>query len=258
VSIDQGAIPGSRRSNPATYIGLLDQIRKAFANANSVKPALFSANSEGACPDCNGAGVVYTDLVPRSTSTAASCLGGCGPSGAPGARRGRPVAVSGGSARATSTARRGTPSLRSVAARAGRSRAPRSTPSRGWWRSAACAAGGRAASPASTTTTGAHPGAGIAFSPTATGRGCSPAAIPRRAGTSAALGMRSRRSAPAGGSVREGAFDRAPLRIRWLVIADTRLGALTTCRQTPAALWCWSDRRAAGRSSRRANRELVS
>ena len=56
------AIRGSRRSNPATYTGLLDPIRKAFAKANGVKPALFSANSEGACPTCNGAGVIYTDL----------------------------------------------------------------------------------------------------------------------------------------------------------------------------------------------------
>jgi excinuclease ABC A subunit len=63
VSIDQGAIRGSRRSNPATYTGLLDPIRKAFARANNVKPALFSANSEGACPTCNGAGVVYSDLA---------------------------------------------------------------------------------------------------------------------------------------------------------------------------------------------------
>ncbi|UZN02955.1 excinuclease ABC subunit UvrA [Cellulomonas sp. S1-8] len=62
VAIDQGAIRGSRRSNPATYTGLLEPIRKAFAKANGVKPALFSANSEGACPVCNGAGVVYTDL----------------------------------------------------------------------------------------------------------------------------------------------------------------------------------------------------
>ncbi len=62
VTIDQGAIRGSRRSNPATYTGLLDPIRKAFAKANGVKPALFSANSEGACPNCNGAGVIYTDL----------------------------------------------------------------------------------------------------------------------------------------------------------------------------------------------------
>ncbi|PPK93449.1 excinuclease UvrABC ATPase subunit [Kineococcus xinjiangensis] len=62
VSVDQGAIRGSRRSNPATYTGLLDPIRKAFAKANGVKPALFSANSEGACPTCNGAGVLYTDL----------------------------------------------------------------------------------------------------------------------------------------------------------------------------------------------------
>ncbi len=62
VAVDQGAIRGSRRSNPATYTGLLDPIRKAFAKANGVKPALFSANSEGACPNCNGAGVIYTDL----------------------------------------------------------------------------------------------------------------------------------------------------------------------------------------------------
>jgi excinuclease UvrABC ATPase subunit len=63
VAVDQGAIRGSRRSNPATYTGLLDPIRKAFAKANGVKPALFSANSEGACPTCNGAGVIYTDLA---------------------------------------------------------------------------------------------------------------------------------------------------------------------------------------------------
>jgi excinuclease UvrABC ATPase subunit len=63
VSIDQGAIRGSRRSYPATYTGLLDPIRKAFAKSNGVKPALFSANSEGACPSCNGAGVIYTDLA---------------------------------------------------------------------------------------------------------------------------------------------------------------------------------------------------
>ena len=62
VSTDQSAIRGSRRSNPATYTGLLDPIRNAFAKANGVKPALFSANSEGACPNCNGAGVIYTDL----------------------------------------------------------------------------------------------------------------------------------------------------------------------------------------------------
>jgi excinuclease UvrABC ATPase subunit len=62
VTVDQTAIRGSRRSNPATYTGLLDPIRKAFAKANGVKAALFSANSEGACPNCNGAGVVYTDL----------------------------------------------------------------------------------------------------------------------------------------------------------------------------------------------------
>ena len=63
VAVDQGAIRGSRRSNPATYTKLLDPIRKAFAKANDVKPALFSANSEGACPTCNGAGVIYTDLA---------------------------------------------------------------------------------------------------------------------------------------------------------------------------------------------------
>jgi len=63
VVVDQAAIKGSRRSNPATYTGLLDPIRKAFAKANAVKPALFSANSEGACPNCNGAGVIYTDLA---------------------------------------------------------------------------------------------------------------------------------------------------------------------------------------------------
>ena len=63
VSVDQGAIKGSRRSNPATYTGLLEPIRKAFAKANGVKPALFSANSEGACPTCNGNGVIYTDLA---------------------------------------------------------------------------------------------------------------------------------------------------------------------------------------------------
>ncbi|MGY2085198.1 ATP-binding cassette domain-containing protein [Blastococcus sp. SYSU DS0539] len=67
VVVDQGAIRGSRRSNPATYTGLLDPIRKAFAKANGVKPALFSANSEGACPTCNGAGVIYTDLGVMAT-----------------------------------------------------------------------------------------------------------------------------------------------------------------------------------------------
>jgi excinuclease UvrABC ATPase subunit len=67
VVIDQGAIRGSRRSNPATYTGLLDPIRKAFAKANGVKPALFSSNSEGACPTCNGAGVIYTDLGVMAT-----------------------------------------------------------------------------------------------------------------------------------------------------------------------------------------------
>ena len=67
VVIDQGAIRGSRRSNPATYTRLLDPIRRAFARANGVKPALFSANSEGACPTCNGAGVIYTDLGVMAT-----------------------------------------------------------------------------------------------------------------------------------------------------------------------------------------------
>ncbi len=73
VSIDQGAIRGSRRSNPATYTGLLDPIRAAFAKANGVKPALFSANSEGACPTCNGAGVIYTDLA-MMASVATTCM----------------------------------------------------------------------------------------------------------------------------------------------------------------------------------------
>ncbi len=72
VTIDQGAIRGSRRSNPATYTGLLDPIRKAFAKANGVKPALFSANSEGACPACNGIGVIYTELG-YMESVAAPC-----------------------------------------------------------------------------------------------------------------------------------------------------------------------------------------
>ena len=63
VAIDQAPIRGSRRSNPATYTGLLEPIRKAFAKANGVKPALFSANSEGACPVCKGAGVIYLDLA---------------------------------------------------------------------------------------------------------------------------------------------------------------------------------------------------
>jgi excinuclease UvrABC ATPase subunit len=77
VVIDQGAIRGSRRSNPATYTGLLDPVRKAFAKANGVKPALFSANSEGACPTCNGAGVIYTDLGVMATveSTCEECEG---------------------------------------------------------------------------------------------------------------------------------------------------------------------------------------
>ncbi|WP_456695618.1 ATP-binding cassette domain-containing protein [Aeromicrobium sp. P5_D10] len=63
VVVDQTAIKGSRRSNPATYTGLLEPIRKAFAKANGVKPGLFSANSDGACPACKGAGVIYTDLA---------------------------------------------------------------------------------------------------------------------------------------------------------------------------------------------------
>jgi excinuclease UvrABC ATPase subunit len=72
VAIDQAPIRGSRRSNPATYTGLLDPVRKAFAKANGVKPALFSANSEGACPACNGAGVIYTELA-IMTSVATTC-----------------------------------------------------------------------------------------------------------------------------------------------------------------------------------------
>ncbi len=77
VSVDQGAIKGSRRSNPATYTGLLEPIRKAFAKANGVKPALFSANSEGACPACNGAGVIYTDLATMAgvATTCEECEG---------------------------------------------------------------------------------------------------------------------------------------------------------------------------------------
>ena len=77
LTVDQGAIRGSRRSNPATYTGLLDPIRKAFAKANGVKPALFSANSEGACPNCNGAGVIYTDLgIMAGASTICEECGG--------------------------------------------------------------------------------------------------------------------------------------------------------------------------------------
>jgi excinuclease UvrABC ATPase subunit len=77
VVIDQTGIRGSRRSNPATYTGLLEPIRKAFAKANGVKPALFSSNSEGACPACNGAGVIYTDLGVMATveSTCEECDG---------------------------------------------------------------------------------------------------------------------------------------------------------------------------------------
>ncbi len=77
VTIDQSAIKGSRRSNPATYTGLLEPIRKAFAKANGVKPALFSANSEGACPACNGAGVIITDLgvMASMSTTCEACEG---------------------------------------------------------------------------------------------------------------------------------------------------------------------------------------
>lgn len=77
VVVDQSPIRGSRRSNPATYTGLLDPIRKAFAKANDVKPALFSSNSEGACPTCNGAGVIYTDLGVMATveTTCEECEG---------------------------------------------------------------------------------------------------------------------------------------------------------------------------------------
>jgi excinuclease UvrABC ATPase subunit len=77
VSVDQGAIRGSRRSNPATYTGLLEPIRKAFAKANGVKPALFSANSEGACPTCNGNGVIYSDLaIMAGVATVCELCGG--------------------------------------------------------------------------------------------------------------------------------------------------------------------------------------
>jgi len=77
VSVDQAQVHGSRRSNPATYTGLLEPIRKAFAKANGVKPALFSANSEGACPTCNGAGVIYTDLAMMAgvTTVCVECEG---------------------------------------------------------------------------------------------------------------------------------------------------------------------------------------
>jgi excinuclease UvrABC ATPase subunit len=77
VSVDQTAIRGSRRSNPATYTGMLDSIRVAFAKANGVKPALFSSNSEGACPNCNGAGLIYTELgfMETVTTTCEVCEG---------------------------------------------------------------------------------------------------------------------------------------------------------------------------------------
>ena len=84
VTVDQAPIRGSRRSNPATYTGLLDPIRKAFAKANDVKPALFSANSEGACPTCNGAGVIYTEL--GVMATVESHLRGLRGQAVPGAR----------------------------------------------------------------------------------------------------------------------------------------------------------------------------
>src|SRR5690606_37673568 len=77
VVVDQSAIKGSRRSNPATYTGLLDHIRKDFAKENGVKPALFSANSEGACTECKGAGLIFTDLGPMATvsTTCEACEG---------------------------------------------------------------------------------------------------------------------------------------------------------------------------------------
>ena len=77
IAIDQTPIKGSRRSNPATYTGLLEPVRKAFAKANGVKPALFSANSEGACPHCKGAGVTFTDLaIMQSVATVCEVCGG--------------------------------------------------------------------------------------------------------------------------------------------------------------------------------------
>ena len=92
VVIDQGAIRGSRRSNPATYTGLLDPIRKAFAKENGVKPALFSSNSEGACPTCNGAGVIYTELGVMATveSTVRGVRGQAVPGLGPGVHVRRP------------------------------------------------------------------------------------------------------------------------------------------------------------------------
>jgi excinuclease UvrABC ATPase subunit len=79
VAVDQSPIRGSRRSNPATYTALLEPVRKAFAKANGVKPALFSANSEGACPTCNGIGVIYTDLAVMAgvATTCEDCEGRC-------------------------------------------------------------------------------------------------------------------------------------------------------------------------------------
>ena len=92
VVIDQGAIRGSRRSNPATYTGLLDPIRKAFAKENGVKPALFSSNSEGACSTCNGAGVIYTELGVMATveSTVRGVRGQAVPGRRPGVHVRRP------------------------------------------------------------------------------------------------------------------------------------------------------------------------
>ena len=92
VVVDQAAIQGSRRSNPATYTGLLEPIRKAFAKANGVKPALFSSNSEGACPACNGAGVIYTELGVMATveSTVRGVRGQAVPGGGAGVHPRRP------------------------------------------------------------------------------------------------------------------------------------------------------------------------
>ncbi len=131
VSIDQGPIHGSRRSNPATYTGLLDPIRKAFAKANGVKPALFSANSEGACPTCNGAGVIYTDLGVMAT-VETTCARSAGASAS--TRR----CSSTGSAAATSArcwrcrcSRRGTSSARATPARRPRTRCSSGSPTSG-------------------------------------------------------------------------------------------------------------------------------
>ena len=123
VSVDQGAIRGSRRSNPATYTGLLDPIRKAFAKANGVKPALFSANSEGACPTCNGAGVIYTDLAMMAgvATTCEECEGkrfeasvlGV-PARRPRHQRGAGDAGDRGRRSSSATARRATPAAHAI------------------------------------------------------------------------------------------------------------------------------------------------